>query len=146
MEHIVVVPMGHGRLQAPQLPGSVWRLAQKIPVPMPAGTGHAVWPVGHDPQAPLMQTCPAVHARPQEPQFMVSKRVSTQAEPQRVWPEPHAIAAPQRPASHTWPLGQTMPHTPQWFESRCVSVHTPPHTVKPVMHPVIAPHLPAVHT
>lgn len=87
------------RLQPPQWPGSVWVFTQNMP--MPTGGEQAVWPGGHIPQRPVMQTCPVVHARPHMPQFIVSKRVSTQAEPQRVWPVPQAVIAPQRPPPHT---------------------------------------------
>lgn len=76
-------------------------MTQNDPIPMPAGGEHMVCPDGQVPHTPFRQIRPAVQALPQVPQLVVSKRVSTQAEPQRVCPVLQAAGAPQRPALHT---------------------------------------------
>jgi hypothetical protein len=136
----------HARPHMPQLRSSVWRSAQTV---MPIAV-HDICPIGHTDvpvhvAVPPMtwQVWPMAHARPHEPQLLLSVLRLTQAEPQSVWPVGHIIAR-QVPVWQVWPIVQTVPQPPQLLLSVLVLTHTPPHERSLVPHIIIARQVPAV--
>jgi hypothetical protein len=77
-----VVPVAHGRLQPPQLAGSVIVSTQAVP--------HSFVPPEHVVAQTLEeQACPVGQATPHAPQLAASFLVFTQAEPHKVVPPAH---------------------------------------------------------
>jgi hypothetical protein len=76
------------------------------------------------PHVPAEQTCPVAHVLPHVPQLVLLVPVSTQLEPQTIWPvghvELHALI------THICPVGHVVPHAPQFAGSVVVSVHVAP--------------------
>jgi hypothetical protein len=79
---------------------------------------------------PLWQTCVALQALPQAPQFALSDMVSAhnaapESPAQRVVLPEHVD--PHLLAEQSWPAGHAAPHLPQLRASELVSTHSPPH-------------------
>jgi len=98
-------PSGQRTPHAPQLRGSVLRLASQPPVP-----SQLAYPAAHT-QLPFEQV-PLVQMLPQAPQLLGSVLVLMHCPLQRVCPEPQ----PQVPLVQT-PLVQALPQVPQWLGS-----------------------------
>jgi hypothetical protein len=77
-------------------------------------------------------TWPAVHACPQEPQFLLDVWVSMHSRPQSVWPV--GQLATQVPPTQTWLASHFVPQAPQL--SGCVvrSAQPSPQTLRPFAH------------
>lgn len=94
-------------------------------------------------QVPLEQVCPAVHARPHEPQLVGSVSVLAQ-------PEAHMICGegqitPHAPAWQVWPLGQRLLQRPQWALSDCGSTQMSLHMSRGEVHDARAMQVPFTH-
>ena len=77
-------------------------------------------------QVPLQQTLPLAHALVQEPQWLGSAFVLTQAPLQLVVPLGQPV--PQLPFAQVWPEPHTLPQMPQLLLSVSVFTQALPHT------------------
>jgi len=102
---------------------------------------HQVVPAEHvTTQAPPLQSCPAGHVFPQNPQLkrslVVSVQVAAVAGPPSA-PPPHIVrpvpqVSWQTPPVHTRPRAHTWPHIPQFALSVSVSTQRPLHKAEPL--------------
>jgi hypothetical protein len=129
VQFVVQVPLSQtwGDVQAlghePQCFGSLFVNTQTPP--------QSVWPAGHL-HAPATHEKPALHVRPQPPQFAESLAVSTQAGPHADRPAGHVKT--HVPALQTVPEPHDVPQAPQLSGSDDVLVQTPPHSASPGGH------------
>jgi hypothetical protein len=79
-------------------------------------------------QTPPLQVWPAPQAWPHVPQFRPLVLVSTQLEPQRVWP----VAHPHCPPAQPWPGAHAWAQAPQFCESVATATQAPEQFMSPI--------------
>lgn len=124
-----LAPTAQGAPQLPQFAGSVWVFTHvKTPFTVQQVSPAAqVTPPQVTPalQVPAVQLSPAAQAWPQDPQLLLSVRVSAHVPPQHACPAASHGTPPQvqAPATQVSPAAQACPHDPQFSGSFEVSRH-----------------------